>query len=111
MGEYNNAGFPLSYCLLTATSINQGKQTKALTAWAKCLCDKYGIHPVFAHVDKDMAEIGMLKEVWDTKILLCWWHLQWAVWTRLAKASLSTTPYSWKHTHSEFPFIDALFTP
>ena len=57
MGEHDNTGFPLTYCLLsTATAIDQGKHTKALSAWAKCLRDKYGIEPKFIHVDKDMAE-------------------------------------------------------
>jgi hypothetical protein len=61
LGEHDNAGFPLSYCLLsTATAIDIGKHTKALTAWTNCLRDTYSVTPVFAHVDKDMAEIGML---------------------------------------------------
>jgi hypothetical protein len=76
MGEYDNAGFPLSYCLLsTATAIEPGKRKKALIEWAKCMCDTYSIMPRFTHTDKDMAEIGMLREVWDVKIQLCWWHL------------------------------------
>ncbi|KAF8520623.1 hypothetical protein BU17DRAFT_88824 [Hysterangium stoloniferum] len=80
MAEYDNAGFPISYALLsTATSIEQGKRKKALTAWAVCLKDKYAVNPVFTHIDKDMAEIGMAKEVWKTKINLCWWHLRCAV--------------------------------
>ncbi|KAJ7787334.1 hypothetical protein B0H14DRAFT_3580477 [Mycena olivaceomarginata] len=62
MSEQDGAGFPLSYLLLsTASSIDQGKRTKALTVWAKCVRDEYGVEPRFAHVDKDMAEIGMLK--------------------------------------------------
>lgn len=61
MAEYNNSGFPLSYCLLLmASSLKIGKCTKALKKWATCLHDTYGVIPVFAHVDKDMAEIGML---------------------------------------------------
>ncbi|KAI9439429.1 hypothetical protein F5148DRAFT_1278386 [Russula earlei] len=38
MAEHNNAGFPLSYCLIsTAAAIDQGKRTNALAAWAN-LC-------------------------------------------------------------------------
>ncbi|KAJ7078765.1 hypothetical protein C8R43DRAFT_910298, partial [Mycena crocata] len=113
MGEHDNAGFPISYCLLsTASSMDQGKRTKALTAWAKCLRDKYGIAEVkFAHVDKDMAEIGMLKGVWNAKICLCWWHLRRAVRTRLAKGKLATTPYDPGRAHAEFSFIDLAFVP
>ncbi|KAJ7143889.1 hypothetical protein C8R44DRAFT_141341 [Mycena epipterygia] len=112
MGEHDNAGFPLSYCLLSTTSsIDQGKRTKALTAWAKCLRDTYGIIARFAHVDKDMAEIGMLKGVWNPKISLCWWHLRRAVRTRLAKAKLATTPYDPGPAHAEFSFIDPAFVP
>jgi len=112
MGEYDNAGFPLSYCLLsTATAIEIGKRTKALTAWATCLRDKYGVSPVFAHVDKDMAEISMLREVWKAKIQLCWWHLRKAVRERLAKSKLTTTPYDPQCAHTEFPFIDVAFVP
>src|SRR5258708_33513376 len=88
MGEYDNAGFSLSYCLLsTATAIDQRKRTKSLSAWATCLRDQYGVDAEFTHVDKDMAEIGTLKEVWQkSKISLCWWHLRRAVRTQLAKA-------------------------
>ncbi|KAJ6483695.1 hypothetical protein DFH09DRAFT_1340301 [Mycena vulgaris] len=94
MGEYEGAGFPLSYLLLsTASSIDQGKRRKALTAWAKCVRNTYGIEARFSHVNKDMAEIGMLLDVWKTKISLCWWHLRRAVRTRLANGKLSTTPY------------------
>ncbi|KAJ7909714.1 hypothetical protein B0H13DRAFT_2330063 [Mycena leptocephala] len=64
MAEQDGAGFPLSYLLLsTATSIDQGKPMKALTAWAKCVRDKYGVDPQFSHVDKDMAEISMIKSL------------------------------------------------
>lgn len=113
MGEYDNAGFPLSYCLLsTATAIDQGKRTKSLSAWATCVRDQYDIDIEFAHVDKDMAEIGTLKVIWNkAKISLCWWHLRRAVRTRLAKAKLSTTPYDVKRACAEFNFIDAEFVP
>ncbi|KAJ7823770.1 hypothetical protein B0H13DRAFT_2375888 [Mycena leptocephala] len=112
MGEYDNAGFPVSYLLLsTASSIDQGKRRKALTAWAKCLRDTYGIIARFTHVDKDMAEIGMLKDVWDAKISLCWWHLRRAVRTRLAMAKLTTTPYDPGRANTEFSFIDVAFVP
>lgn len=94
MAEYDNAGFPLTYCLLsTATTIDHQKRMKALVAWTKCLRDKYGINPIFAHVDKDMAEIGCLRQV------------------RLAKAKLSTTPYNAKRAHAEFSFVDEDFIP
>ncbi|KAG2156290.1 hypothetical protein DEU56DRAFT_906454 [Suillus clintonianus] len=60
LGEFDNAGFPLSYYLLsTATSIEIGKRTTALRKWAQCLRDKYGVVPAFIHVDKDMAEITL----------------------------------------------------
>lgn len=113
MAEYDNAGFPLSYCLLsTATSMEIGKRTKALTAWATCVRDKYGIEPEFAHVDKDMAEIAMLRRVWrGIKIQICWWHLRKAVRERLAKRKLSTTPYNAQRAHQQFPFIDTTFVP
>ncbi|KAJ7934879.1 hypothetical protein B0H13DRAFT_2481333, partial [Mycena leptocephala] len=109
---HDGAGFPLTYLLLsTSTSIDQGKRTKALTAWARCVRAKYGVEPRFTHVDKDMAKIGMLKDVWNAKISLCWWHLRRAVRTRLANAKLSTTPYDPGRAHAEFPFIDVTFVP
>ena len=38
LGEYDNAGFPLTYCLLsTAESLEIRKCTKALMAWATAL--------------------------------------------------------------------------
>jgi hypothetical protein len=112
MAEYDNAGFPLSYCLLsTATAISQGKRTKALMAWAHCLREKHNVEPKFAHVDKDMAEIKMLRTIWNAKISLCWWHLRRAVRTRLALAKITTTPYDVERARCEFPFIDKDFKP
>ena len=113
MGEYNNTGFPLTYCLLsTAEALEIGKWKKALNAWVSILCDKYGIIPVFTHTDKDMAEISMLHDVWIlVNVQLCWWHLQKAVWDWLSKNKLSTTPYNVKCAWLEFAFIDIMFVP
>ncbi|KAK7439562.1 hypothetical protein VKT23_017491 [Stygiomarasmius scandens] len=113
MAEHDNAGFPISYCLLsTAESIDQQKRTKALAMWAQQLRDKYGVKPSFIHLDKDMAEIGMARDVWfDAKIQLCLWHLRRAVRERLAKPKLSTTPYNALRAHLEFNFVDIQFHP
>jgi hypothetical protein len=112
MGEQDGAGFPLLYLLLwTTSSIDQGKHMEALIAWEKCVRDTYGIIAKFAHVDKDMAEIGMLKDVWKVKISLCWWHFQHAVGTRLANMKLLTTPYDPARAHAEYHFIDIAFVP
>ncbi|KAJ6473033.1 hypothetical protein C8R45DRAFT_1163371 [Mycena sanguinolenta] len=107
---YDNSGFPLSYLFLsTASSIDQGKRRKAFTAWATCLRDAYRVTARFTHVDKDRAEIGMLKDIWNAKISLCWWHLRCAVGTRLASAKLATTPYDLAPANAEFSFIDVRF--
>jgi hypothetical protein len=113
IGEYDNAGFPFSYCLLsTASSIVIGKRTVALEAWTKVLREKYAIIPEFVHTDKDMAEIGMTRNVWpEAKIQLCWWHLRKAVRTRLEKAKLSTSPYNVERARAEFLFISRDFRP
>lgn len=113
LGEFDNAGFPLSYCLLsTATAIEIGKRTTALRRWTTYLRDKYGIIPRFVHVDKDMAKISMSKSVWPTaNIQLCWWHLRKAIRERLAKSKLSTTPYKPARANHKFPFIDISFAP
>jgi hypothetical protein len=64
MGEYDNAGFLMTYSLLsTATAIELGKWKLAIAAWSQCLHDKYGIKLVFIHTDKDMGEIGASKDV------------------------------------------------
>ncbi|KAJ7875193.1 hypothetical protein B0H13DRAFT_1632775, partial [Mycena leptocephala] len=65
----------------------------------------------FTHVDKHMVETGMLKDVWNAKISLCWWHLRRAVRTRLANAKLATTPYDPGRAHAKFSFIDLAFVP
>ncbi|KAG6904990.1 hypothetical protein DXG01_005797 [Tephrocybe rancida] len=110
MAEYDNDGFPLTYCLLsTATTINQNKRTKALTVWATCVHDRLGVNPIFAHIDKDMAEIGMLRKVWESKINLCWWHLRRAVQGWLLNRKLVTTPYDAKRAANEYDFIDPTF--
>jgi len=98
--------------LSTATAIQIGKRTQALEAWCTVLRNKYGVIPKFVHVDKDMAEIGMVRTVWPTaKIQLCWWHLRKAVRERLAKGKLSTTPYDSQQAKMEFTFIDTAFQP
>jgi hypothetical protein len=53
----------------------------------------------------------MLKDVWNAKISLCWWHLRRAVRTRLAIAKLATTPYDPGRANAEFSFIDVVFVP
>jgi hypothetical protein len=113
MAIHDGAGYPLSYCLLsTADSLEIGKRTRALIAWALRLRDKYGINPIFANVDKDMALIGMARFVWAViKINLCYWHKRKAVGERLAKSKLSTSPYDSKRAHAEFTFIDANWRP
>ncbi|KIK15341.1 hypothetical protein PISMIDRAFT_115339, partial [Pisolithus microcarpus 441] len=88
------------------------KRTKALQNWATCLQEKYHLIPRFVHVDKDMAEISMAQSVWpDTKIQICWWHLQKALRERLAKSKLTTTPYKPLHACHEFTFININFRP
>lgn len=112
LGEYDGAGFPLSYCLLsTASSIEINKRTQALTAWATKLRDVYDIHPEFDHTDKDMAEIAMARTVWNAKHQLCSWHLLKAVRERLSQSKLATTPYRPLRAHAQFSFIDPTFTP
>jgi hypothetical protein len=58
-----------------------------------------------------MAEIGMLRKVWNPKIQLCWWHLRKAVRERLSKNKLSTTPYNVARACQEARFIDPTFVP
>ena len=113
MVEYDNSGFTLTYCLLTTvTAIDIEKRKKSLAAWAECICNKYGVNPAFAHVDKDLSEIGALKTVWtQLKISLCWWHLRRAVHTQLGMATLATTPYNVQKACKEFDFVDADFIP
>ena len=116
MGEYDNAGFPLSYCLLTtAQAVSNGKRKRALQNWAQRLKERYGIEPRFVHVDKDMSEIGMIQAVWRlAKIMICWWHMKRALNTRISASKISTTPYTAKranNAHDRFPFIDPTFRP
>jgi hypothetical protein len=112
MAEHDGAGYPIAYCLLsTATSIEIGKRTKALNAWASRLRDEYGIYPDFCHLDKDMGEIGMARGVWKAKLQLCWWHMRKAIRERLAKNKLSTTPYHVARAQEQFAFIDPHFRP
>ncbi|KAF7426653.1 hypothetical protein PC9H_009022 [Pleurotus ostreatus] len=113
LAEFDNAGFLLSYCLLsTASAIEIGKRTRALTRWTTMLRDRYCLNPEFVHVDKDMAEISMSRTVWaSAKIQLCWWHLRKALRERLSRAKLTTTPYNVEKAVGEFTFIDRGFIP
>ena len=112
LGEFDNAGFPLSYCLLTtASSVEEGKCTKALAAWAAALCHEYGVVPHFVHTDKDMAEIGASRVVWpEAKHQLCWWHQREAV-KRHLKGNLLTSPYNTQRAIDEYAFIKRTFKP
>ena len=112
LGEYDNTGFPLSYCLLTtATSVENGKHTRALEAWATILRDEYGLCPRFVHTDKDMAEIGASRRVWpDTKHQLCWWHQREAIRKRI-KGNLPTSAYNSQCANREYAFININFQP
>ena len=112
LGEYDNAGFPLSYCLLTtASSVEDRKRTRALAAWALALRNEFGMVPRFVHTDKDMAEIGASRRVWpDAKHQLCWWHQREAVRRRL-KGNLPTSPYNAQRAADEYAFIKVTFKP
>ena len=112
LGEYDNTGFPLSYCLLTtASSLEVQKRTRALETWGAVLRNTYGLVPRFVHTDKDMAEIGASQRVWpEAKHQLCWWHQREALRRRL-KGSLPTSRYNAQHAHQEYPFISLTFTP
>nr|GAT51701.1 predicted protein [Mycena chlorophos] len=113
MGELDNAGFPLAYCLMsTATSVSQGKRKKTLSAFLSCAKTRYRINPLFTHVDKDMGEIGALKTIWpNAKVSICWWHVDDAVSKRLKSAKLSTTPYKPHRAREQFSFISVDFKP
>jgi hypothetical protein len=112
LGEYDNTGFPLSYCLLTtATSVEDGKRTRALEAWATILRNEYGVCPRFVHTDKDMAEIGASRQVWpDAKHQLCWWHQREAIRKRI-KGNLPTSAYNPQRANREHAFLDINFKP
>src|SRR6266571_5153565 len=112
LGEYDNTGFPLSYCLLTtASSLEDRKRTRALEAWAAILRDVYSVIPRFVHTDKDMAEIGASRHIWPkAKHQLCWWHQREALRRRL-RGNLPTSMYNAKRARCEHPFIDLAFKP
>ncbi|KIJ32252.1 hypothetical protein M422DRAFT_265902 [Sphaerobolus stellatus SS14] len=113
MGEYDNAGFPLAYCLLTtASSITPGKRKITLTSFLEALKNSYNVNPRFVHTDKDIAEIKSAKTVWMSfKHQLCWWHIKKAVTNRLKNSKRSTTPYDPLVPKMEFDFIDLSFVP
>jgi len=113
MGEHDNIGSPLAYCLLsTATAITPRKQKIALQSFFKVLMEKYGIEPTFVHTDKDIVEIKAALAVWVTaKHQLCWWHLKKAVKSRLESSKLSTSVYHPNTARAEFNFVDVTFMP
>jgi len=113
IGEHDNQGFPLAYCLVsTATTVADSKRKLALASFLSNLCDTYQLCPHFIHTDKDIAEIHAAQTTWpESKHQLCWWHLHKALCERLAKSKLSTTAYNATQAHAEFLFIDTRFTP
>ncbi|KAF7305187.1 SWIM-type domain-containing protein [Mycena kentingensis (nom. inval.)] len=112
MGEFDNAGFPLAYCLLSTTSsISRAKHIKLLTAFAACVRKRYDLLPEFVHVDKDLGEINALNSVFNAKTSICWWHVNNAVGKRIKLTKMSTTPYNTKRAHAQFSFIQLDFRP
>jgi hypothetical protein len=113
IGEVDNAGFPLAYCFLsTATSISTRKRANALSSFLVALRTAYNIHPEFAHVDKDFAEISALAKVWPTtSISICWWHMREALRKRTTSNALSTSKYNANDAIQEFSFISKTFGP
>lgn len=113
MGEHDNSGIPLAYCLLTTTtSICPGKWKIALQSFFQQLQDKYAVNPHFVHSDKDIAESKGAQAVWTTsEHQLCWWHLHKAVCSRLKQSKLGMSPYHVDIVCIKFPFIDPHFLP
>jgi hypothetical protein len=114
MTEYDGAGLPLVYFLLsTVTSTTIGKRRDAIAGLAAVLRDKYDIHPRFFHTDKDMAQISAGKAVWSKscKIQQCEWHMEHALTARFSDSKQSTTPYNSRRANREFSFIDINFKP
>jgi hypothetical protein len=113
IGEVDNVGYPLAYCLLsTATAISLRKRTAALEAFLERVKITYDVKPSFTHVDKDFAEISALGTVWpDAKVRICWWHLRRAVQQRMAKGALKTSAYNAEAVRHEFPFTLITFAP
>ncbi|KAJ6603013.1 hypothetical protein B0H10DRAFT_2230039 [Mycena sp. CBHHK59/15] len=92
---YNTNSKDLELYSIMGDLVNQSRETQeGPTAWAKCLRNTYGVIAQFTHVDKDMAEIGMLKDVRNAKI-----------------TKLVTTLYDLGRGNAEFPFIDITFVP
>lgn len=57
VAEWDTTGLPISYCLLsTATSLEHHKRLKSIARW----------------VDKDMAEIGAIMQIWPKAKVALW---------------------------------------
>ena len=96
---------------MTASSVEDGKHTRALAVWAVALHSKFSVVPQFVHTDKDMAEIGTSHRVWpNVKHQLCWWHQHEALRRRL-KGNLPTSPYNAQQAADEYAFIKVTFKP
>ena len=113
IGEYDNAGYPLAYCLLTtATAISDQKRTKSLVAFLSQVKVAYKLNPSFVHTDKDIAEIKACQEVFPSSThRICFWHFKKAIRERLAKKALATTAYDPSAARAIHNFIDTAFAP
>ena len=72
---------------------------------------KKGVNPKFTLSDKDLSEIGAMREVWpEAKHQLCFWHALRALKQRLAK---KTKPvyYDVDAAMAEFRYIKRSFVP
>ena len=113
IGEHDNAGYPIAYCLLTtAMAIADSKRKLALASFLKHVRNTYQVHPTFTHTDKDPAEIGACEIAWPgRKHVICRWHWQKAVHERLCKPALATTKYDATAAHLVYSFINTHFVP
>ena len=99
LAEVDGAGIPLAYCFTEVFKDNNqgvrradpGATTSLLAQFLRPLCAA-GFNPTFFGTDKDLSEIGAIREVWpETTIQLCYWHARRAVRTKLASSRKSNT--------------------
>lgn len=113
MGEFDGAGLPLAYMLLSTEGATQEISKTAAIKDLLSFLKERRINPRFVHIDKDMSEINAIRDVWpDVKIQLCLWHVKRALKKKLSsKKCPKISQYNPQLASQAFSFIDQEFVP
>ena len=110
----DGTGVPLAYCFLDVFEDNNCKVRRAEAGAITAVLARFllplrdsGFDPTFFGTDKDLSEIGAIRQVWpNTSIQLCYWHARRAVRTKLTSSRQTNTQGEYKPSDAQMLIPD-----